>query len=206
MAESCKSLAWRYKVAGQPFGLANHAAEGVDEEFVSKIQAIILEFKNLEIPPARGHQITSEMRALRSAPFDVRKNKYREGRLEDQRIWYEERANRNRRLADRYQIGLLLVEVIAFGTAIFSALWAWPISVYSVFSALAIAGVGWLQIKHHRALSVTYSKASHDLAAISSLIDSVSSENAWEQFVGQAEQAISKEHSVWLASLSKSPT
>ena len=119
-------------------------------------------------------------------------------RLEDQKKWYEEKANHNRRLAARCQIGLLVVEIIALCTAVVSAIWVWPISVYSVFSALAIAGVGWFQIKRYNSYADTYAVASHELATIISLIDSIQCEENWEDFVAEAEQAISREHSVWL--------
>ena len=78
------------------------------------------------------------------------------------------------------------------------AIWARPISVYSILSALAIAGVGWFQIKRYGSHADTYAVASHELASIISLIDPIQSEENWEDFVAEAEQAISREHSVWL--------
>ena len=146
IAESSKSLAWRYQVGGSPFGLSQLRAEEIDQNFVLRIQDIVDRFRNLGIPPAENSQITQDMRRLRSEPLEVRKSEYRMFRLEDQKKWYEEKANHSRRLAARCQIGLLVVEIIALCTAVVSAIWVWPISLYSVFSALAIAGVGWFQI------------------------------------------------------------
>ena len=99
-----------------------------------------------------------------------------------------------------YQIGLIVIELAAFGMALVTALQGLSVSVYSLLAALAVAGVGWLQIKQHRSMADAYSIASHELAAINSTIDSIEREGAWEEFVHQAEDAISREHTLWLAS------
>ena len=88
----------------------------------------------------------------------------------------------------------------AFGTALVTALLGLSISLYSLLAALAVAGVGWLQIRQHRSTADSYALASHELGAINSTFDSVDGEDVWEEFVDQAESAISREHTLWLAS------
>ena len=205
IAESSKSLAWRYQVGGSPFGLGQLRAEEIDQNFLLRIKDIVDRFRGLALPPATNSQITQDMRKLRNEPLETRKSKYRVFRLDDQRKWYEEKAKYNRRLSTRYQVGLLVVEIVALGAAVVGAVWAWPISVYSIFSALAIAGVGWFQIKRYSSHAETYAVASHELASVISLIDSIRCEEDWEEFVAEAEQIISREHSVWLGSHSMLP-
>lgn len=198
IAESSKSLAWRYQVGGSPFGLGLSRAAEIDQDFLHRIRDIVDRFRGLGLPPAANSQITQDMRKLRNEPLETRKSKYRVLRLADQQKWYEENAKYNRRLATRYQVGLLVVEIVALGTAVVGAIWAWPISVYSIFSALAIAGVGWFQIKRYSSHAESYALASHEIASVISHIDSIHCEEDWEDFVAEAEQVISREHSVWL--------
>ena len=140
------------------------------------------------------------MRRLRSLPLKKRIAAYKKGRIEDQRAWYADKAEWNRKRADWYQAGLIFIELAAFGTALVTALLGLSISFYSLLAALAVAGVGWLQIRQHRSTADSYALASHELGAINSTFDSVDGEDAWEDFVDQAEEAISREHTLWLAS------
>ena len=199
VAESAKTLAWRYQVGGGPLG-RRITDDEADTELIARLRALLNEFRDLALPATNQDQVTSTMRRLRSSPLDERMKAYKEGRIEDQRAWYSHRADWNRRRSDWYQVGLIIIELAAFGMALFTALQGLSVSVYSLLAALAVAGVGWLQIKQHRSMADAYSIASHELAAINSTVDSVSGEDAWEEFVHQAEDAISREHTLWLAS------
>ena len=199
VAESAKTLAWRYQVGGRPLG-RRMTDDEADTELIARLRALLSEFRDLALPAPNQDQVTSTMRKLRSSPLEERMKAYREERIEDQRAWYSHRADWNRRRSDWYQVGLIIIELAAFGMALFTALQGLSVSVYSLLAALAVAGVGWLQIKQHRSMADAYSIASHELAAINSTIDSVSGEDAWEEFVHQAEDAISREHTLWLAS------
>ena len=199
VAESAKTLTWRYQVGGRPLGLQMTDGEA-DAEFISRLRSLLTEFHDLSLPATNKDQVTAEMRRLRSLPLEERIATYKKGRIEDQRAWYADKAEWNRKRADWYQAGLVVIELAAFGTALVTALLGLSISFYSLLAALAIAGVGWLQIRQHRSTADSYALASHELGAINSTFDSVDGEDAWEDFVDQAEGAISREHTLWLAS------
>ena len=199
VAESTKSLAWRYQVGGRPIGL-RMTQEEADLELTERLRNILKEYRELELPPAHQDQVTRQMRRLRSLPLKERIGAYGKDRIDDQRAWYAAKSDWNRRRANQFQIGLIVIELAAFGTAFFIAASEISFSAYSLLSALAIAGVGWLQIKQHRSIANSYALASHELAAISSTIGSINSETDWEEFVDRAEEAISREHTLWLAS------
>ena len=199
VAESAKSLAWRYQVGGRPIGL-RMTQEEADLELTERLRNILKEYRELELPPAHQDQVTRQMRTLRSLPLKERIWAYGKDRIGDQRAWYAEKSDWNRRRASQFQIGLIVIELAAFATAIVVAMSGTTIAAYSLLSALAIAGVGWLQIKQFRSIANSYALASHELAAISSTIGSINSETDWEEFVDRAEEAISREHTLWLAS------
>ena len=199
VAESAKTLAWRYQVGGRPLGLRMTDDEA-SAELVARLRGLLDQFHHLSLPPTRHDQVTPRMRRLRSLPLKERMAEYQQGRIQDQREWYASKADWNRKRAFWFQIGLVVIELTAFGMAIVTAAYGLSVSVYSLLAALAVAGVGWLQIRQHRTVSDAYALASHDLAAINSTLDSVDGEEAWEEFVDQAEEAISREHTLWLAS------
>ena len=202
VAESAKTLAWRYQVGGRPLGrqMTDHEA---DSELIARLRGLLDEFRDLPLPATHQDQVTAQMRKLRSLPLEERIVAYRKSRIENQRAWYADKADWNRKRGDYYQVGLIVIELAAFGTALVTALLGLSVSVYSLLAALAVAGVGWLQIKQHRSIADAYAVASHELAAINSTFDTVDSEDAWEEFVHQAEEAISREHTLWLASNSR---
>ena len=199
VAESAKTLAWRYQVGGRPLGLRMTDREA-DAELIARLRAILKEFRDLSLPATNQDQVTERMRRLRSSPLKDRIAAYKNGRVEDQRAWYADKAKWNGKRADWYQAGLIVIELAAFGTALVTALLGLSISFYSLLAALAVAGVGWLQIRQHRATADSYALASHELGAINSTFDSVDGEDAWEDFVDHVEGAISREHTLWLAS------
>lgn len=57
-----------------------------------------------------------------------------------------------------------------------------------------------MQAKQHRALAQAYAVASQELASITSQLNRGITEQEWPQFVIDAEEAISREHTTWLAS------
>ena len=199
VAESTKSLAWRYQVGGRPIGLRVNQVKA-DLEMTERLRKVLDEFHDLELPPAHQEQVTPQMRKLRSLPLKERIAAYGKDRINDQRAWYAAKSDWNRRRANQFQIGLIVIELAAFATAIVVAFAGTTLGAYSLLSALAIAGVGWLQIKQFRSLANSYAVASHELAAISSTIGSINREEDWGEFVDRAEEAISREHTLWLAS------
>lgn len=171
-----------------------------DAEVVARLRGLLGAFHDLSLPPTHQDQITPRMRRLRSLPLRERMTEYQQLRIQEQRTWYAGKAEWNGQRATWYQIGLVVIELGALVTAILSAAYGLPVGAYSILAAVAVAGVGWLQIKQHRSMADAYSLASHDLGAINSTIDAVDCESAWEEFVDQAEDAISREHTLWLGS------
>ena len=199
VAESAKTLAWRYQVGGRPLGRRLTDAEA-DVEIIARFRRLLREFDQLELPPAQEDQVTEGMRRLRSLPLEERITGYQKDRIQNQLEWYANKSSWNQRRANWYQAGLIVIELAALCMALVSALQGLSIGVYSLLAALAVAGVGWLQIKQHRSMGNAYAVASHELAAINSTFHTVDGEEAWEDFVDQAEEAISREHTMWLAS------
>jgi hypothetical protein len=76
VAESVKSLSWRYMMGAEPFPIAGDAVE-VDRNFVAKLASIVEERKELMFgfggEATDAPQISAQMRELRLSAFEKRK-------------------------------------------------------------------------------------------------------------------------------------
>lgn len=202
VAESAKTLAWRYSVAAEPFG-KDREDEEVDEEFSSRIRELLTDVDATSLVPqgVGGRQITARMQELRNKPLNERMEAYRTGRIEDQRDWYSRKAKWNSDRAQAWTLALMLIEVAGLVGAIVKATGILEIDLLSFAAALVAAGTSWLQAKQHTNLAEAYSVAAHELAAINDRMSTQMTEQDWSRhFVNEAEEAISREHTLWRAS------
>jgi ribosomal protein S18 len=59
--------------------------------------------------------------------------------------------------------------------------------------------VGWTQIKRFAELSISYSLAAYEIGIVKTKANEVSDEETLSEFVNDAEQAFSREHTQWTA-------
>ena len=202
VAESAKNLAWRYAVGADPFRIDGVTEDDAEETFVQRLTELLHGMKGLQLPPpsGRSEQISLTMRDLRNKPLADRKEVYRKDRIEDQQDWYARRSQRNKRWARFWSGVLLLIEVAGATAAILTAAGWLEVDLLGLAGALVAAGVSWLQTKQHNNLAESYSVAAQELAAIKAQIGSKTTEGDWARFVNDAEEAISREHTLWKAS------
>lgn len=201
-AESAKTMAWRYAVGGKPFPLGpDTAPAAADAELVRRLRDLPVGLRGLEIIPSTegGRQITAAMRALRSLPLDARKAVYAEGRIQQQRDWYARKARWNKRWADRWNAFLLAVEAAGAVGAVLKATAGVSLDLLPVAAAVVAGATAYLQTKQHDTLASAYTVAALELASIADLLVGVGGEAEWAGFVDEAENAISREHTMWKA-------
>lgn len=204
-AETAKSLAWRYAVGGEPFALPSGDAADPDRELVKRLNDILQDLGDLELSPTDGeggHVITQTMRDLRVGTLEARKQAYETQRIDDQRSWYAVRAGWNGLRARRWTTAIVSVEALGTMFAVLNLAHefrdlAWLLGVCGASGAAAAA---WSQTRRHREMATSYSVAANELASIRELIPWQETEQSWAAFVGDAERAISREHSLWRVS------
>jgi len=198
IAESVKSLAWRFAVGGNPFPKDAADAGQAEAPFAQHLRQLLGQFETAGLIPSKGSakEITSWMRETRSSPFESRKEAYRQHRIDDQRTWYSAKAEWNQRRSAEWSIGLLAVQILAVAGAVLKGTGVIDIDVLGVMAAVAASAVAWLQIKQHSTLTQSYSQAANELSTISILLDEAP-ESTWAKFVDDAESAISREHTAW---------
>lgn len=203
VAESTKTLAWRYAVKGEPFGpdLSDAAAEAL----MRARSGEVIRRGGDRIDVGLGDAIvTSRMRQLRMETFEVRRQAYLEYRTNDQRKWYAVNARKNETRATRMRFALLAGEVLAVVLAAVSLGRDRPADFAGIAAACVASGAAWLALKQHSSLTSAYRIAAAELALQASALAGVT-EDMWPQAVADAEEAISREHTMWLASRGEEP-
>ena len=199
-AESAKTLAWRYAVAGDPFpaSLSNADAE---RSFVNRLDEVPddLDGLNLEHEES-GHEITSWMEETRHAPLAERKQIYADDRIEDEVTWYSRKAEWNKRQNERWGGAMLALEAFGLAQGLLRATGVMKHSFVGFIGTAVAVIFAWAQSKDYEMLASAYDVTSRELSAIDSLIEHQKTEEQWANFVANAEDAISREHVLWRAS------
>jgi hypothetical protein len=198
IAESIKTLAWRYAVQGAPFG-ANLTNDEAEKLLRLRIREVVDKGKDHIELGAGEAVLTDSMRQLRAEPFDVRRTTYLDARTKDQRKWYSDKAKSNARAAGAWRLALLVAECLALIFAANAFGHKESIDVAGLIAVLVASGAAWLAIKQFSQLTSAYRVAATELALQEGILANVD-ESVWDQAVADAEEAISREHTMWLAS------
>jgi hypothetical protein len=198
LAESAKTLAWRYSIGAAPFPIGGRDA---DDLLLKRLAALLQDAPATGIAPTNAPPISDAMRRLRAAPLEQRRRAYLRGRVEDQCEWYRRRATTNSARARRWRLALLGMEiagiVLAFCGAIWSTTW---LGLAGVVAAVIAAAAAWLAVRQHEALARAYTFAHGELMIARERLLLAGDEAAWAMETADTEEAISREHTMWRAS------
>ena len=76
---------------------------------------------------------------------------------------------------------------------------SFPVSVAGLAATLIGCASAWVAVKQYSTHASAYSVTATELALLAPKVE-VATEDAWDQVVDDAEEAISREHTLWLAS------
>jgi conflict system pore-forming effector with SLATT domain len=201
-AESVKTLSWRYGVGGEPFNIGVEEETAVAGLFLARLQSLFDVIKDLDLtaPTSSGGQITLRMREVRALPLAKRKDVYEHGRVGDQQEWYQTKANWNKRCANRWNWTMLAIEVAGLIFGILKAIGVIEGDLLTFSGVILATIVAWTQTKQYRTLATAYTVTALELASVQSKITNQFNESEWAKFVNDAEEAFSREHTLWKAS------
>src|SRR5262249_55118890 len=149
-----------------------------------------------------GTHVTKQMAEIRAQPLAARKISYIAGRVQDQIQWYSGRSVLNTRRAQLWNTLMLIIELGGLAAAILRAVGVIDIDLLGVAATLSAAVMSWLQAKRYSSLAASYALAERELRDIETQAQTIDEEQEWALFVGEAEEAISREHKLWRASRS----
>lgn len=202
VAESVKTATWRYMVAVKPFeyGLPDAVC---DERFCSELEAIQEGRQNVRAYIATfsstPEHITETMRINRRRNLVERKAIYLNERLQEQMVWYQNKAKLNARAVEYSFWIVMTVQGLAVVTGILQMQSLGSPNFIAVLVSVAATITGWSEMKDYRNLSNSYSLASDDLASAAAVWQHITDEATFQSRVIQTEEAISREHTMWVA-------
>jgi hypothetical protein len=200
VAESVKTATWRYMMRAEPF--ASDAT--CDREFTQQLTAAREERPELPLAIGRltrsAQQITNRMREVRQQPLPERRAFYLTDRLDDQATWYQQKATAAQRSAMLWFVLGLLAQVAAVALAVGRvAGWLPSLNPIGVLTALAAAFTAWSQLGRHDELGRSYALAFDELLTMKELVGAAMTNAGLAERVYDAENAISREHTLWIA-------
>ena len=199
IAESIKTLAWKYSVGGEPFDIDKDQVE-VDRSFLNYISEITLEnseFKELVEGSSVGNkEITENMKKCRALSLDERKAIYLKHRIQDQKNWYSKESKIHKKWVTRYLAAIIGAE---FLSAVFSFALNVHFQMDIILANITFVLFSFLQTNQHKELAQAYSVTFVEINIIEAKSDTIKAENDFIEFVCESERAFSREHVLWLA-------
>lgn len=200
LAESVKTVLWRYVMRAEPFNTPDDIARVAFVDSLKKILNANRQISSHAIEMTTNRQITDAMRAIRALPLAERIKLYERGRVEDQHTWYQKKAGTNKRLAGTWFGILICVNVAAIGFALGKVFCPttnfWPTD---VLVAAAGAVLTWLQTKRYQELAASYALTTHEIGLLRAALPTDPTDEQFSVYVGDAENAFSREHTQWQA-------
>ena len=205
MAESCKTLTWRYIMQGEFFERHSdcYDIELIQPRFMKRIEEIEEEYadfvKKLDTRLLRLPYFTNEMERIRTWELKERVDYYIKYRIEDQIDWYSKKERYNNR---KYISWFIIIGITQLLTLFFAVyLIVNPLSQWNfvgLFSTISASAMSWLQLKQHQGLKQAYTTAVMELNKIKTLSTEIKDNAAFAKFVLDSENAISREHTLWI--------
>lgn len=204
MAESVKTLTWRFAMGAEPFESlrGENAAEKRFRDLLSElIDVNRVGSEELSYNISHGEQITEKMRELRCLNTKKKRDVYLNTRIQDQLDWYVAKANRNKKLSIIFSYSTIAVYIIAIGLA--AAQYEDIINEFQWISepllVIAASLIGWMQAKRFSELSTSYNLTAHEIYRIRDGLIHMENFESYSNLVTEAEIAFSREHTQWTA-------
>lgn len=196
-AESVKMLAWKYAVRAHPFP----ADADAENKLVLRLAEVLHGVRDIYwgADARLDQEITTAMRELRESSLAERREAYLRDRLGDQYRWYSGRAQHFTTLARRWSVAAAVATGIGVVGGFLHGFQVIDFDLLGAASAMAAAVTAWVQLKQLQPLAAAYSLTAHELLLVKARLEAVTDEDEWAQACSEAEEAISREHTMWLA-------
>lgn len=204
VAESLKSMSWRYVMHVEPFDDESTSKQEFSRRVLAIGKARPDVWRQGATQSSSTSQITDRMGQIRGLPLEERRDFYIRNRLDDQINWYCKKAKANDDASLRWfwaslgaQAIALLVALVRIGVPALGS------SMVGAFTTLAAAFIAWAQFARHGELAKSYGLASLELSTIRTLAETVQTREQLAEVVDNSEEAISREHTMWIAKRSE---
>ncbi len=129
-----------------------------------------------------------------------RKAVYLQDRIGAQRDWYARKARSNLKFSRLWMAAMLALEAAGVVGGVLKATGVVNVDLLGLVGAVVAAVVAWSEMRQYSMLSSAYSVAAQELSDIATRGARPMTEDEWADFAANAEEAISREHTMWAAS------
>lgn len=202
VAESVKTRTWRFIMRAEPYFDSDDVRK-VKKEFCEDLNDILEQNRELgnsfTHPSMTEETITDSMLEIRNRSYENRLNYYISNRINEQRAWYFTKASLNKKLAKRWFIGLVVTQAIVIISLLIEIAYEIYFLPTAAIIVLGSSILTWMQIKRYQDLATSYSLTAHEIGILKSQSFEVNNESTLSDFVKDAENAFSREHTQWVA-------
>ena len=201
IAESTKTVAWRFMMRAAPFKDDSTAKV----LFIDQLRRIRKARPSTPINWAYNRNadfqsITSFMVCVRQKPAKEHQELYLESRLRDQKMWYLNKIKVNSAKENRWFWAVVVLQILAVSFAIIRACSAGlPVNPLPLLLTLTACAIAWSQLKRYSELAQSYSVAVQELGDQEAIALDIEQEDAFLTLVEQVEETVSREHTMWCA-------
>lgn len=202
IAESIKTLSWRFIMNGEPFSPEN-SPETVSLRFSSILNEIYTETgTSIGLTLEEQHnafQPTKQMMEMRALPFGSRKELYVESRIKAQLDWYNTKTRYNNRKENQFFYVLILCQAVALLYSLILIKNPLIFNAVPLITAIASGLISWTKVKQFKELAQAYATTAQEISLILHQAYQIAEDHALRIFVSDSESAFSREHTLWLA-------
>lgn len=200
LAESTKSVAWQYLVAGGDFGHGARSETEARADLVGRLSSMREQVAGATPLPVPGAlEITPRMEQVRAADLTTRRTVYGLDRVADQEGFYTRKARENERWRKRWGFGAIALQAAGLIAAFLKMLGKLNVDLAGIAAIAAVAVSAWSRTKTHDELAEAYAVTAHEIAGFRALLNDAGGEEEWALYVANAETAFSREHTLWRA-------
>lgn len=203
VAESVKTRTWRFIMRAEPYLDTEHI-EVVRKQFCNDLSEVLKQNRNLGDnlldESINMETISDEMLSIRNLDLNNRLNLYVKDRIDDQRSWYTRKASFNKNQSKKWFLALISFHGIAIVFLLIQiAYTSFSFLPTQLLIVMASSIVTWIQVKKYQDLTTAYTLTAHEIGLIREQSAFVRTESDLSDFVKDAENAFSREHTQWVA-------
>ncbi|MBF8456716.1 DUF4231 domain-containing protein [Kaistella sp. G5-32] len=203
LAESAKTLTWRFMTKSEYFEDTINDDEA-KKRFINRIKEIKNEFKDLNASLKAKHLsvpiITEKMIATRQLNLKDRMEFYLKNRIENQISWYSSKADANKNKYEIWFWAVIIMQILALVSVAYLVFNPESnIKLVGLFTSLSACCLAWLQLKKYQENKEAYTTAVSELNLIKQEAELIHTEEKFQIYVLDSENAMSREHTLWLA-------
>jgi SMODS and SLOG-associating 2TM effector domain 3/SMODS and SLOG-associating 2TM effector domain 1 len=202
VAESVKTMAWRWSMRSEPYENTNDIAI-ISKQFIDELKDILHQNRSISkyLQSDAGIQdpISETMQKIRDLPFEERLAIYTDQRINNQYKWYSNKSLFNRHRSMQWFWMSIVLHTVAIAMLLYRIKFPETALPIGVVSTAAGAVLTWSQSKKYNELNSSYSLATHEIVLIKGEVFSVKTEKNLSEFVVSSETAFSREHTQWAA-------